>query len=249
MIFLALLFFITACLYAAAGFGGGSTYIAILLLADMDYRLIPIVALICNIIVVTGNSLNFTRKRLINLKLLVPHLIGSVPAAFIGGMLPVEKDIFEIIVCISLALAGAQLLWSASGYKNSKSDYHLPSLPLAIGIGAVLGFVSGLIGIGGGIFLAPVLYLIRAARPVEIASTASLFILINSIAGLAGQFQKIDMSIVFSDFWLLPLAVLIGGQIGHHSSLQFLSASKMAKLTALLILFVAARLAYQILSA
>lgn len=248
MLFFAALFFCTACLYAAAGLGGGSTYIAILLLADIHYALIPIVALACNIVVVAGSSLNFMFKKLINLRLLIPHLTGSVPAAFIGGMLPVDKYVFEIIVCLALTLAGLQLLWSAKGYKENVSAYHLPSLPLAIGIGAGLGFVSGLIGIGGGIFLAPVLYLIRAARPVEIASTASVFILINSVAGLAGQFQKIDLAMMPPEFCLLPLAVLIGGQIGHHVSLHFLSASKMARLTSLLILFVAARIGYQLLS-
>ena len=100
MIILSILFFITAILYSSVGFGGGSTYLALLLIWDIPYYIFPVIALLCNIIVVTGNSINYVRAGNHNFKLLIPFLIGSIPLAFIGGTLKIEKDLFEIILFI-----------------------------------------------------------------------------------------------------------------------------------------------------
>ena len=96
MIILSILFFITAILYSSVGFGGGSTYLALLLIWDIPYYIFPVIALICNIIVVTGNSINYVRAGNHNFKLLIPFLIGSIPFAFLGGSLIINKEIFEI---------------------------------------------------------------------------------------------------------------------------------------------------------
>ena len=97
MIFLAILFLVTAILYASVGFGGGSTYLALLLIWGIPYSIFPVIALSCNIIVVSGNCFNYVKAGNLNLKLLLPYLIGSIPLAYIGGSLPVEKKIFQSV--------------------------------------------------------------------------------------------------------------------------------------------------------
>ena len=112
MIILSILFFVTAIIYSSVGFGGGSTYLALLLLWNVPYSIFPIIALTCNIIVVSGNSINYIRAGNLNFRSLIPYLIGSIPFAFIGGSLNIEKDIFEIILFFVLGIAGILLLFN-----------------------------------------------------------------------------------------------------------------------------------------
>ena len=118
MIILPILFFVTAIIYASVGFGGGSTYLALLLLWDVPYYIFPIIALACNIIVVSGNSFNYIRAGNLNIKLLLPYLLGSIPFAFIGGSIEIDKNIFEIILFVVLAVAGLLLLFNFKSYGN-----------------------------------------------------------------------------------------------------------------------------------
>lgn len=244
---LPVLFFIVAVLYSSVGFGGGSSYIALLIISGVAYEFIPAAALTCNIIVVSGNSFNYARHKQLNFDLLIPHLIGSVPAAYLGGLIHVEKVVFECLIFISLGVAGFQILYSSKKYTEESSQYKKPAKWLAISVGAVLGFLSGLIGIGGGIFLAPVLYLLKAGPPKQIASTASLFILINSIAGLSAQLQKNIPASFPEELLILPLMVFVGGQTGNLLSFKFLSAPRMAVITSLLVLFVSFRMGLKLI--
>ena len=116
MIILPILFFVTAIIYSSVGFGGGSTYLALLLLWNVPYSIFPIIALTCNIIVVSGNSINYIRAGNLNFRSLIPYLIGSIPFAFIGGSLNIEKDIFEIILFFVLGIAGILLLFNFRSY-------------------------------------------------------------------------------------------------------------------------------------
>ena len=116
MVLLAILFLITATLYSSVGFGGGSTYLALLLIWDVPYFIIPVIALSCNIIVVSGNCFNYIRAGNLNLKLLLPYLIGSIPFAYLGGSLPIEKQLFEILLFFVLAIAGTLLLVNFKSY-------------------------------------------------------------------------------------------------------------------------------------
>ena len=190
MLLLAILFLATATLYSSVGFGGGSTYLALLLIWGVPYFIFPVIALSCNIIVVSGNCFNYIRTGNLNLKLLLPYLIGSIPLAFIGGSLPIEKRLFEILLFLVLATAGALLLLNFKSYDDKEENYIKIPIPVSILIGGALGFISGIVGIGGGIFLSPILFLIRAGRPKHIVTTASLFILINSVSGIIGQLTK-----------------------------------------------------------
>jgi len=239
---LAILFLVTAALYASVGFGGGSTYLALLLLWEVPYLIFPIIALSCNIIVVSGNCFNYIRAGNLNLKLLTPYLIGSIPLAFIGGALPIEKKIFELLLFLVLTLAGILLLLNFRSYDDKEYTYKKIPFSISILIGGTLGFISGVVGIGGGIFLSPILFLIRAGKPKHIVTSASLFILINSIFGIIGQLTKNDVLIEVSYYWYLLAVVLIGGQIGNFLNIKIFPTRILALITACLVIFVAIRM-------
>ena len=248
MTFLAILFLVTAILYSSVGFGGGSTYLALLLIWSVPYFVFPVIALSCNIIVVSGNCFNYIRAGNLNFKLLIPYLIGSIPLAFIGGSLPVEKKLFEILLFLVLTAAGTLLLFNFKSYDNKKENYKKIPTVVSILIGGALGFVSGVVGIGGGIFLSPILFLIRADKPKHIITMASLFILINSITGIIGQLTKNEVLSEIPNYWYLLGAVLIGGQLGNFLNLKVLPARILALVTALLVIFVALRMGFKILN-
>ena len=247
MIILSTFFFITAILYSSVGFGGGSTYLALMLIWDIPYYIFPIIALFCNIIVVSGNSINYIKSGNFNFKLLTPYLVGSIPFSFLGASISIEKEIFEVLLFFILVLAGIFLLIESKSF--NKDQIKIKQIPkiLSIFIGSVIGFASGVVGIGGGIFLSPLLFLMKAGYPKHIATTASLFILVNSIFGVAGQLTKNIVFNEFLDYWPLFLVVLIGGQIGNFLNIRFLSNKTLAVITSLLVIFVAARMGFRIL--
>ena len=243
---LAILFLVTAVLYSSVGFGGGSTYLALLLVWGVPYFIFPIIALSCNIIVVSGNCFNYIRAGNLNLKLLIPYLIGSIPLAFIGGSLPIEKRLFEILLFLVLSSAGILLLLNFKSYDDKEENYKKIPIPVSILIGGSLGFISGVVGIGGGIFLSPILFLIRAGKPKHIVTTASLFILINSISGIIGQLTKNTILNEIPNYWYLLVAVLVGGQIGNFLNLKIFSTRVLALITAILVIFIAIRMGSKI---
>ena len=246
MTLLATLFLVTAVLYSSVGFGGGSTYLALLLIWGIPYFIFPVIALSCNIIVVSGNCFNYIRAGNLNLKLLIPYLIGSIPLAFIGGSLPIEKRLFEILLFLVLAIAGTLLLLNFRSYDDREQSYQKIPIPIAILIGGVLGFISGVVGIGGGIFLSPILFLIKAGRPKHIVTAASLFILINSVFGIIGQLTKNAVLTEIPNYWYLLVAVLIGGLVGNFLNLKVFPTRILALVTSCLVLFVAIRMAYKL---
>ena len=246
MSLLSILFLVTAILYSSVGFGGGSTYLALLLISGIPYFIFPIIALSCNIIVVSGNCFNYIRAGNFNSKLLIPYLIGSIPFAYIGGSLPIEKQLFEILLFLVLTIAGTLLLFNFKSYDDKDSSYRKIPISLSILIGGILGFISGVVGIGGGIFLSPILFLIRAAKPKHVVTSASLFILINSISGIIGQLTKSTVIEEIINYWYLLAAVLIGGQIGNFLNLKILPTRILVILTASLVIFVAIRMGYKI---
>ena len=248
MIILTIFFFITAIFYSSIGFGGGSTYLALMLIWDVPFYIFPIIALICNIIVVTGNSINFLRTKNINLSLIAPYLIGSVPFAFFGASISIDKSLFEILLFFVLFISGIFLLLGSNSFnKNQIIIRKIPKI-LSIIIGSIIGFISGLVGIGGGIFLSPILFLLKAGYPKHITSTASLFILINSIFGVAGQLTKDVVLNEFLNYWQLLIAVLIGGQIGSFLNIKFLSNKLLALMTSFLVIFVAIRMGFRLIT-
>ena len=242
MIILSFLFLLTATLYSSVGFGGGSTYLALLLIWDVPYLIFPVIALFCNIIVVSGNCINYIKAGNINLKILTPYLISSVPLAFIGGSISIDKNFFEILLFIILTLAGIMLLLKFKSFDKKIESYNKIPKIVAILIGGTIGFISGVVGIGGGIFLSPILLLVRVDSAKNIATAASLFILINSISGLTGQFTKASVINEVYSYWPLFLFVLLGGLLGNYLNLKIFPTRILALVTSALVIFVAIRM-------
>lgn len=241
---LAALFFLTALLYASVGFGGGSTYTALLIVADTDYRLIPVIALTCNILVVSGNTVRYGRQGLLDLKKIWPLIILSIPAAWIGGRLEVSETVFIGLLWIALLIAGLRLLITNTQTQDAPPKSTSPIINVLIGGG--IGFYAGLVGIGGGIFLAPILHFLRWGTAKQIAATCSLFILANSLSGVSGQLMKLGEMAIFGEafaYWLVIPAVFIGGFIGNHYGVFKFSETALKRVTGGLILIVAIRLA------
>lgn len=241
---LAALFFLTALLYGAAGFGGGSTYNALLVLAGADYRAVPVVALACNILVVTVGSWRFARSGHVDWRRIWPLFVLSIPFAWLGGRVVVAEIVFVGLLAASLLVAGLLMLWQPLWEKEAPAAIRSRWLePVA---GGALGFLAGMVGIGGGIFLAPLLYMLRWGPPKAIAGTSAVFILANSLSGLAGQLAKGSGGAgaqALAAYWPLFPAVLAGGLIGSTLGSGRLDPKYIRILTALLILYVAARLA------
>ena len=246
MIILPILFFITAILYSSVGFGGGSTYLALLLIWDIPYYIFPVIALFCNIIVVTGNSINYVRAGNYNFRLLLPFLFGSIPLAFFGGTLIINKEIFEVLLFLVLSIAGIFLLMNNKSYEGKNLITRKLNPFISIFIGSILGLISGIIGIGGGIFLSPILFILKAEKPKIIITTASLFILINSISGILGHLSKDNVLNEIFLYWPLFLAVLIGGLFGNYLNLKVFSNRVLTIITSTLVIFVAIRMGFRI---
>lgn len=232
--YIVLSFFTVAIIYSSVGFGGGSSYLAILTLTTLAYTQIRSTALICNIIVVIGNVYLYQKNNIIDWHKTTPIVLCSVPMAFIGGYLKINQSLFYILLAITLIIA-ALLMWFST--KTSENKEHL-STTKSIGIGSFIGFLSGIVGIGGGIFLAPLLHLTNWNTSKKIAATASVFILANSISGLFGQVLNPNFSIDWNITLLLLLSVFIGGQIGSRFSNKILSAKQLKQATAILIVFI-----------
>ena len=247
MIILSIFFLITSILYSSVGFGGGSTYLALMLIWEIPFYIIPILALCCNIIVVTGNSINYVKSGNLNLNLLIPYLVGSIPFAFFGASISISRELFEMLLFVILFVAGVLLLIKNKSYSNDQ--FKISSIPkvISVFIGSVIGLISGIVGIGGGIFLSPILFLIKAGYPKHIVTTASLFILINSIFGVAGQLTKDVVFDEFLNYWPLFLCVLIGGQIGNLLNIKFLSNKTLTIITSILVIFVAIRMGIRLI--
>jgi len=238
-----LLFFIVAVLYSSVGFGGGSSYLAILALTltGIAYTQIRSTALLCNIIVVSGNVLLFHKQKLYHWKKVIPLVLFSVPLAFLGGYLRISQTFFFVLLGFTLLFA-AITMWVSKRIVSKNDATKELSLTKNVSYGGVIGFISGMVGIGGGIFLAPLLHLTHWNVPKKIAATASFFILVNSTSGLIGQYTNPDFVIDWNLTSVLLIVVFIGGQIGSRFSNRFFTPSQLKKATAILIAFVSIRI-------
>lgn len=233
------IFFFIALFYAAAGFGGGSSYLAILALFPFEFTSIRLIALMCNIVVVSGSVYIFYKNGYLKLKRIFPLIILSVPFAYLGGRMKISQDFFFVLLGFTLLTAAILMLLS-----QPIQTRKLPNYANAI-IGSGIGFLSGIVGIGGGIFLSPLLYLSRWGTAKVIAACTAFFIFVNSIAGLIGQVMTNGFPVDFSFVACLLGAVFLGGQIGVRLTTFRLSSVVVRRITAVLILLVAVRILWR----
>lgn len=245
MLTLTLAFFVIALLYATVGFGGGSSYIAMLGMMGVAYTLIPKISLICNLLVVAGGCFHFIKNGHFNLRLILPFVLTSAPMAFLGGQFPLTEKTYFILLAVSLVLCGIRILFLPD---RKVEEIKTPNLVTSLLTGTVLGTLSGLVGIGGGIFLSPILLNLGWARSKDAAAVASMFILVNSLAGLVGQFSKDPALPDLMTYAPLFIAVIIGGQIGSRiGTHEKISYALIQKGTGVLTLLISVRLLLKVL--
>ncbi len=237
---LAIYFCVVALVYGSAGFGGGSSYLAILALTALPFIEIRMLALLCNIAVVSGSVYLTWRSNLLDLKRVCPIVLFSIPCAYIAGTIQIEERIFFYILGVTLIMAALLMLipkFTLDNQPKFRQSYMLNAI-----IGGCIGFLSGMVGIGGGIFLSPILYLTGWGNAKVIAATTAFFILVNSLAGLGGQIYTHGWALDSSHVVVLIIAVIIGGQFGIRLTINRLSPIMVKRVTAILILIVAVRL-------
>ncbi len=233
------LFFIIALFYSSIGFGGGSSYLAILSVLMTDFFEVRSLVLTLNLVVVSIGTIMYIRNRVFDWKLFWPFLVFSIPAAFLGSILQLSQKTFFIVLGGALILSSVMLVIQAFSTYQSSKELTLPKRGLT---GFGIGFLSGLTGIGGGVFLSPVLNLFRWANPKTIASLASIFILVNSAAGLTGLAIGGSFVMNWNFAGKIIFAVGLGGLAGSYLSNSTINVNLIRGLTALLIAYAGTRI-------
>jgi uncharacterized membrane protein YfcA len=237
-------FLAVALVYAMVGFGGGSSYLAVLALTGLSYQSIPQIALLCNVIVTVGGVWHFHRGGHFDMKKIAPFFALSIPMAYVGGRIAIGQQLFTLLLGLSLIAAGSRAFFPDGRHAAVRAVSAARAWCIGLPVGAGLGFLAGLVGIGGGVFLAPVLLFTGWLRAKQVAAAASLFILVNSATGLGGQLIKgayLGWSII-----PLGLAVLVGGQVGSRLGAYHLPGRGVERLLAGLILAVGIRLIWRL---
>lgn len=234
-------FFLIALFYASIGFGGGSSYLALLSLFYTNFEFIRTTALICNVAVVLGSVFLFYKKGFFDWKRFLPFVLVSIPAAFLGAQFPLSQAGFFILLGIALIFSALMLLLKILWQKQKQRTKNYAAAS-TLGLGGGVGLLSGMVGIGGGIFLSPVLNLMRWDEPKKIAALASFFILANSISGLSGLLVSGGFEVDYTLQLALIAAVFVGGQLGVRLTLGMLNPNIVKSLTAVLVLYVGLRL-------
>ena len=238
-------FFVVATLYSSVGFGGGSSYLALLTLTIMGFFAIRSLALVCNLVVVSTSTYLYFKHGHARIKDFLPFVLTSIPLAFIGASFKLSENVFFVILGLSLIVSSLFLAWQTYAMANTMERVKVYPKYLSYAIGAGIGLLSGLVGIGGGIFLAPVLNHMRWDKSIKIAALASFFILVNSISGLGGLIWANTLELPPIETLALVSSVFLGGQLGIRISLKRLSPNGIKRVTALLVFMVGLRVLFK----
>jgi len=223
IVLISIILLLVASLYSSVGHGGASGYLAVFSLIGIQATLLKPLALSMNLVVAGISFYLFFRAGFFRLRLLTPFIISSIPFAFFGGYLGLNEWLYKILLGCFLLLSAVKFLFFTSEKEVSKSDKK-SNLFLALFIGAVIGFFSGLIGIGGGIILSPIILWLGWADAKQTAATSAAFIWINSLFGLVGFFTGETKVLVIDLIEFLPfiIAIVLGGFIGSYfGSIKF----------------------------
>lgn len=223
---LALLCFGIAMAYASVGLGGGTAYTAVLAILGASYQMIPTVSLLLNVVVTSIGSLVFLGARHGRAALVVPFAVTSVPAAYLGGWLAVAPDLFYGLLFAALLLAAARIFaWSEASLEINLNRRQEVAVSLVLG--TVLGLVAGTVGIGGGIFLVPLVVILGLGSEREAAAVGAVFTWINSLAGLAARLDRLPVD--WMDLAPLAGAVAVGALLGAWMGASWLSRETMRR--------------------
>lgn len=230
---MAIVFFLVALVYSSVGMGGGSSYTAIMAILSINVLAIPIISLLLNLIVTSIGSYNFIRNRHARLRLILPFILSSIPMAYLGGALKLPSLYFSWILFISLLFVAARIyLW-----ENITLNLQLSAqqkIIISILSGGLLGLIAGIVGIGGGIYLVPLIIILGLGSEKEAAACGAIFIWLNSVSGLSARIQFNEIYLL--DFWPLFFAVITGAVIGSHLAAFKLNARNIDKLLGIVIL-------------
>jgi uncharacterized membrane protein YfcA len=228
LIIIALL--VVAVLYSSVGHGGASGYLAVMAFLSVAPNVTKPTALVLNIFVASIASVQFYRRGYFDWKVFAPFAAASVPTAFLGGMISLPTQIYRPLLGAVLLFAAVRLAWNFT----SEKPLVAPSIWLALIIGAIIGFLSGLVGVGGGIFLTPVLLLTNWTETKKAAGISALFILVNSTAGLLGSYTQIGN--LPANVWFWIAAAISGGVIGSTLGSKYFDSLTLRRVLAFVLL-------------
>ncbi len=230
---LPLIFFIVAFVYSSVGLGGGSSYTALMAIVGMGTLVVPMMSLSLNLFVSTLGGYNFLRNKHGKLSIILPFLISAVPFAYLGGALHLSKTVFLWVLLMSLIVVAVRIyFWKDAGFRLDLNRQK--KIIISLIFGSILGLVAGIVGIGGGIYLIPIIIMFRIGSPKEAAATAAIFVWSVSFSGLVSRLQY--NSIDLTQYMPLITAVIIGGFLGSYMGSFKLSPKAMEKILGLIIL-------------
>ncbi|CAN5531840.1 MAG: sulfite exporter TauE/SafE family protein [Pyrinomonadaceae bacterium] len=237
-ILIVLAVFMVAILYSSVGHGGASGYLAVMALLAVAPEITRPTALVLNVFVASIGTVQFYRAGFFSWSIFLPFAVTSIPFAFIGGMIQLPTSVYKIILGAVLVLAAMRLAWKFTADSNIEA----PKIWLALIIGAIMGLLSGLVGVGGGIFLTPVLLLMNWAETKQAAGISAMFILVNSMAGLAGNYAQVAK--LPQNVWFWIAAAIIGGIIGSTLGSTRFNSLTLRRVLAVVLLFAGVKLIF-----
>jgi uncharacterized protein len=230
--------FVVAVLYSSVGHGGASGYLAVMALLAVAPEVTRPTALILNVFVASIAAFQFYRQGYFSWKVFLPFAATSIPFAFIGGMIILPTTVYKGVLGVVLILAALRLAWKFTAAVEPRA----PNVLIALLIGAVIGLLSGLVGVGGGIFLTPVLLLMNWSETKRAAGISAMFILVNSISGLLGNYQQVAK--LPSNVWFWIAAAVVGGLIGSTLGSKRFDSLMLRRALALVLAFAGIKLIF-----
>ncbi|HMJ08663.1 MAG TPA: sulfite exporter TauE/SafE family protein [Pyrinomonadaceae bacterium] len=228
--------FIVAILYSSVGHGGASGYLAVMALLAVGPEMTRPAALVLNVFVASIAAFQFYRSGYFSWRTLLPFAVTSIPFAFIGGMITLPTNVYKVVLGVVLVIAAIRLAWNL----KPTHEPHDPPIAIAVAIGAVIGLLSGLVGVGGGIFLTPVLLLMNWSETKKAAGVSAVFILVNSISGIAGNYAQVVK--LPQSVWLWIAAAVIGGVIGATLGAKRFNSLTLRRVLAVVLIFAGVKL-------